>query len=219
VTAATVWVGIARLADVLAGAPADEADWLSASERERIATLRVPARRAQYLAGHWLARQLLARGFGDDAARWLLVECRSRPPTVDGLDALRVSISHSGDWGAAALAGVPIGVDLEQRPRTLDAAIAPLLLNAGEAADACDGDALLQRWVAKEAWIKREAGSALAHRLERLHLQAVARERADVCIDSHADFHVALAGARGCVVRRQGEVALVPGVAFAISER
>jgi hypothetical protein len=100
----------------------------------------------------------------------------------------------------------------------LDAALEPLLRNADEAPGSLDADALLQRWVAKEAWIKRDAGSALPARLERLHLRQVPRARADVRIDSHADFHAALAVAAACHVEWRGDVALVPGVAFVVSE-
>jgi 4'-phosphopantetheinyl transferase len=151
--------------------------------------------------------------------QWRLRERKGRPPEVHGRgDALRVSISHAGDWVAVAVAEVPIGIDLELRERVLDAALEPLLRNADEVPGTLDADTLLQRWVAKEAWIKRDAGSALPARLERLHLRHAPRDAADVCIDSHAGFHVALALAGGYPVRWQGDAGLVPGAGFAVSE-
>src|SRR5436190_6209883 len=104
--------------------------WLSDSERARVAELRHAGRREHYLAGHWLARTLLARALGGDAAQWSLRERKSLPPDVPDRPHWRVSISHSGEWIAAAVAEAPIGIDLESRPRTLDAALEPLLRNA-----------------------------------------------------------------------------------------
>jgi 4'-phosphopantetheinyl transferase len=132
---------------------------------------------------------------------------------------LRLSISHSADWVAAAVADVPIGIDLEQRPRALDACVEALLREPGEAPGSIDADALLQRWVAKEAWIKRDAGSALPARLERLRLAAAPCERADVRIDSHPAFHLAVAIDPACTVSIHGPESLVPAVAFAVTER
>lgn len=215
----TVQIEIAQLADVLAGLPDQHSSWLSESEQARLAGIRVAGRRAHYLAGHWLTRVLLVRAFGGAPAQWRLLERKSQAPQVHGHgDALRVSISHSGDWIAAAVATVAIGIDLEQRPRALDAAIEPLLRNADEAPGSLDPDALLQRWVAKEAWIKRNGESALPTRLTRLHLQATTREHAGVCIDSHEAFHFGLAVTGDCTVTRQCAVTLIPGARFAITD-
>ena len=212
-------IEIARISRVLADMPPAHASWLSDSERARLADIRHPARRAQYLSGHWLVRVLLARAFGGVPKQWQLLERKNQPPAVHGHgDALPVSISHSEDWIAAAVANVAIGIDLEQRPRILDPAIEPLLLNADETPGELDADALLQRWVAKEAWIKRAAGNALATRLKQLQLRMASREDADVCIDSHGAFHFGLAIAPGCVVKRYCELALAPGLAFAITD-
>ncbi len=214
---AVAHVEIARLARVLVDVPAAPSHWLSESEQERLAGLRHDVRRAQYLAGHWLARVLLARAHGGEPEHWRLRARRDLPPQAQGFEeVMRISISHSGDWIAAAVATVPIGIDLEQRPRVLDAAIAPLLLNADEAPGSVDSDALLQRWVAKEAWLKRREEVALPARLSELQLRPVAREHADVRIDSHAAWHVALAIDPACVLRRQCEVTLTPGPGFSV---
>jgi phosphopantetheinyl transferase len=212
-------IEIARIASSLADVPEEHAGWLSESEQARLADIRFAGRRSQYLAGHWLTRVLLARAFGRVPMQWQLLECKSQPPQVAGhAESLKVSISHTEEWIAAAVATVAVGIDLEQRPRALDASIEPLLRNANEAAGSLNPDTLLQRWVAKEAWIKRNAGSALPARLKRLHVQATARERADVCIDSNAVFHFGLAIAPGCEVTRRCEVALVPGIGIGITE-
>jgi len=93
-----------------------------------------------------------------------------------------------------------------------------LLRNIDEVAGSLDADELLQRWVAKEAWIKRNADSALPARLKSINLRMTMREYADVCIDSNAAFHFALAIAPGCTVLRQCEVALIPGAGFGIAD-
>jgi len=186
---ATCLVEVVRVAEALVDAPTE---WLSESEAERVAALRHAGRRAQYLAGHWLARVLLARAFGGVPMQWRLRERKGRPPEVQGHDdALRVSISHAGDWVAVAVADAPVGIDIEVRSRVLDDAIEPLVRELDEAPGSLDGDTRLRRWVAKEAWIKRDHGSALPARLQALRLGP----GADVDTWTHAEFHLALAGA------------------------
>jgi len=217
VPGAIAHVEIARIADVLAKSPADNAAWLSGSELARFAAIHNVARQAQYLAGHWLTRVLLARAFGGAPGMWKLLEFKSQAPKVqDHADAIRVSISHSGDWVAAAVATVAIGIDLEQRPRTLDATIEPLLRNADEAPGTLGQDELLRRWVAKEAWLKRHGDSALPDRLRNLHLRAITDTDAELHVASHDRFHFGLAVAADCTVATNAPVALVAGPHFAI---
>jgi len=183
---------VARTAQVLAEAPATLA-WLTDSERARLDTLKHAQRRDHYLAGHWFARVLLARAFGREPAQWSLTERRSLPPHVHGHeDALRVSLSHAGDWIAAVVADAPVGIDIEPCDRVLDASLEPLLLEPGEAPGSLDAEALLRRWVAKEAWIKRQAGIALPAQLAELRLREADASDADVRIARHGDVLVAL---------------------------
>ena len=100
----------------------------------------------------------------------------------------------------------------------LDAAIAPLLLNTDEATDSLDADTLLQRWVAKEAWIKRNTESALPARLKRLQLGATTRSHADVRIYSCESFHFGQAIAPGHAIMRYCDVTLHPGTGFKVTD-
>jgi 4'-phosphopantetheinyl transferase len=210
-------VEVARTIEVLAAAP-PAFDWLSDSERARLDTLRHAGRRDHYLAGHWLARVLLARAFGHEPMHWSLTERRSLPPHVHGHeDALHVSLSHAGEWVAAVVADAPVGIDIESRDRVLDAALEPLLLEPGEARGSLDAEALLGRWVAKEAWIKREAGIALPAQFAGLRLREVPRAQADVHLASLDGLHLALAWPAHAGLEHDDVGPLRAGIGYAVA--
>ena len=155
-------VQVARVECMLKNAPSAPDTWLSESELSRLQRLKIANRRGQFLSGHWLVRCLLHQHFGKPANACQLIERTNLPPAVLGFDDVQVSISHSGDWIAAAISNAAIGIDLEQRrERAGLLRFQHLLLAQGEASDSLDLDQLLQRWVAKEAWVKRHHGSAL----------------------------------------------------------
>lgn len=186
-------VVVRRIADVLAGAP-PAGEWLSPCEQARAATMRAPTRHAQYLAGHWLLRTLLAQAHGGDPRDHALLERENQPPAVAG-SAWHTSLSHGGDWIAAALSPAPIGIDLEPRtPRPALRRLQHLLLNPDEAPGSLDDDALLQRWVIKEALIKRDHGSALPETLAAMCVHAAAHvDHANVQSWTTEVFHLAVA--------------------------
>lgn len=188
-------VVVRRIADVLAGAP-PAGDWLSPCEQARAAAMRAPARHAQYLAGHWLLRTLLAQVHGGDPRDYPLLERDNQPPAVAG-SALSTSLSHGGDWIAAAISSAPIGIDLEPRtPRPALRRLQHLLLNPDEPPDSLDEDTLLQRWVIKEALIKRDHASALPETLAAIRVHGTpSADRADVQSWTTEAFHLATAPA------------------------
>lgn len=217
-TARIAFVEIARTEEVLARMPTPNSSWLSDSEQTRVAALRIEARRKHYLAGHWLVRELLSRAFGEKPAYWSLQERKSlAPKVINGDQELQISISHSGDWIAAAVSDVAIGIDIEQRPRQLDASLETLLLNADEMPGSLDSDALLQRWVAKEAWLKARASSALPVQLKSLQLTTAPPEYADVQIHTHEKFQFALAIDPENTTIRWGELLMNAGAAYRIT--
>ncbi len=188
-------IRVERIAEVIAAMPVDHADWLSASELARLATLKVAHRRDQFLAGHWLVRSVLATRFGGDARDWSLAQRPNKPPAIVGHETTKqLSLSHSGDWIAAGVSVHAIGIDLEQR-RVRDALhrFEELLLAEGEIAGTLDNDALLQRWVIKEALIKRDHGAALPEQLAALKIAPVDAESAPVQLLSTAQFHFGVA--------------------------
>lgn len=193
-------VVVARVAEVLAQAPPASQTWLSASEYARLQRLRVSARRDHYLAGHWLLRQLLATHCGNVPEAWSLGERDGLPPQIEG-SALCASLSHSGDWIAAALSASAIGIDLEQRgPRPALERYPELLRAVDDPPGSLDNDALLQRWVVKEALIKRDHGNALPEQLSALRIRRSADVAAAVELLSSAEFHLAVAATAPCAV-------------------
>ncbi len=191
---------LCRVATVLERAPAG-LRWLSASEQARLEHLRLPARRNQYLAGHWLARCVIARRHGLDATAVELGERRDLPPVVDQPATptpLHLSISHSGEWVAAAIADVSVGIDIEQYPRRHSLAdVEESLLAENEVPGSLDSDGLLQRWVAKEARIKRDASVALPEWLRAVRLHHPLGEPADVHMYRSAEVFLGIAAGAG----------------------
>lgn len=188
-------VAVARVSAVLSGQPPSLQSWMTESELARAARLRVPQRHQHYLAGHWLARMQLARWLGGKPEHYPLIERDDLPPLIAD-HALKLSLSHSGDWIACAFATTPIGIDLEQLGRGAQLrGFAELLPADGEFAHDLDDDNLLQRWVLKEAVIKRDCGMALPQQLKALQLRACAEDEARVSLLTTAQFHLAIASA------------------------
>ena len=114
-----VWVG--RLSAQAEAAQAAGLDWLAEDEQSRLVGMKGPRRRAQFLAGHWLARQRLAAVHGGDARRdWVLTAAVDGPPRVVCREPahrrggqLKVALSHSGEWIACAVSTGAIGLDIE----------------------------------------------------------------------------------------------------------
>lgn len=181
----SLWLG--RVAPVAAQAAAAGLVWLSDSERTRLDTLSAPLRRAQFLAGRWGARHLMAAVHGGDAlADWCLHAPHDAPPRlVRGRQALHVAISHSGDHVACAISAAPVGLDLEvpRRPRDI-AALCGGVCTAAEQARlralpmAQRADHFYRMWTLKEAWLKRHGEGVSLARLAALHTQAVPSQEA-----------------------------------------
>ncbi|HSD16551.1 MAG TPA: 4'-phosphopantetheinyl transferase superfamily protein [Thermomonas sp.] len=122
--AGRVWLLPLDVAD--ASLDGDHRDWLTEDEASRLQAMTSVARRRSFLAGHWRARALAAGWLQVDSQRIALHRHQDGRPQllVDGAASpLSLSLSHSGDWLAIALATVPVGIDVElpRRPRDLDA--------------------------------------------------------------------------------------------------
>lgn len=148
-------------------------DWLGNAERERLCTMTAPRRRAQFIAGRWLARQCLAARAGghwqdyalsapDDGAPQVL----AAPPSAG--DPGYFSLSHSGDWLACAVSTQPVGVDVECSDRARDFQALNEWMHEPQALQDMPADPREQQawfyaqWTLKEAWLKQVTSAAPA---------------------------------------------------------
>lgn len=165
------------LAMAVAEADAQGLDWLTKAEGQRLQAITAAARRDTFLAGHWQARWLAAQWLQLDVRRIALeTHADGRPLLrVDGDAApLHVSLSHSGDWLALALADAPVGIDVELPRRERDwEALARFVFSPEERQrlrDAEDAERIRvfhALWTLKEAHGKR-SGEGLQPRAARL---------------------------------------------------
>lgn len=138
----------------------DPACWLGATEQARLATLRTAARQHSFLAGRWLARLTVQRWCGIERLPVLEV-ADSGACHVVGEGEVYVSISHSGDHVACAVAALPVGVDMESPGRPRDyLALADVVHSAAQRerlarlAPPQRAPCFLHDWALKEAWLK-----------------------------------------------------------------
>lgn len=147
---------------------------MSEAERQRLAAIDAPPRRAQFVAGRWLIRQVLAEAYGGDARTdWPLSTGHDGPPRLlsaqahRGVDlGLHLGLSHSAAHVCCAIGETPVGIDIEDTRRSRDwAALAELVFTATERRDVAAQPhdrqpAYFYRvWTLKEAWLKcRQAG-------------------------------------------------------------
>ncbi len=150
---------------------------LDGTERRRWAAYRRPQDRERFLTGCALAKAVLARYTGQrpadvrfDRTCGQCGEPHGKPVIEGGgvEGGIEHSVAHSGDLVAVAVAGAPVGVDVEQfdgRPRPLGGdgdpeALARLTLSAAERAalaavpPAGRARAFLVAWTRKEAVTK-----------------------------------------------------------------
>lgn len=160
---------------------------LSAEEHARAATIAKPLRRRQFIAGRILLRRMLAASLGGRAEDFELEATAGAPPRVAAHPELQLSVSHSGEWVAAAIADRPVGIDIEGLGARRDPQrFARWVCSPDEWKDwrALDGtaadDALIAHWTRKEAWLKREGGEVLLTRMHRLHADTVDGAQANV---------------------------------------
>lgn len=139
-------------------------DWLSQAEQASLSAMTAARRRAQFIAGRWLARQCLAVRAGgrwqdyalsapDDGAPQLLAAPAS--------GSWYFSLSHSGDWLACAVSQQPVGVDVECSDRTRDFPALNEWMHEPQVLQDMPADPGEQQawfyaqWTLKEAWFKQ----------------------------------------------------------------
>jgi 4'-phosphopantetheinyl transferase len=187
---------------------ADPASWLGTTERARLATLGTETRRQSFLAGRWLARLAVQNWCGVKSLPKLEVADSGACHVASRDGGVFVSISHSGQHVAAAVAGVPVGVDLESLDRPRDyLALARSVHSAAQQeqlarlAPSAQAHCFLQAWTLKEAWLKAR-GQGLDFALMR---------ELEFDEDPHGDIAVAEVG--GLILAVAADPALPPVIA------
>ncbi len=171
----TISVRLRSVSTLTAGVGANAHAWLSAAERARLAQIHAPRRAAQFVAGRWLARGLLAERFGGAPDDWMIDASADGAPRVAGHADKHLSIAHGGDSVACAVGEHPLGLDLEvRRPGRSRAALLEAITGAAErnvllAGRGDDIETLaLEAWTLKEAALKCRGGelfsTMLGHR-------------------------------------------------------
>ncbi|WP_130799353.1 4'-phosphopantetheinyl transferase family protein [Streptomyces otsuchiensis] len=152
---------------------------LSPDERERAGTFWRPADRARYLVAHAALRLILGdrlevpplevplerapcAGCGGPHGKPIVGAGPGpgHPPGRPQTQPVHFSLSHSGSWAMIAVAAVPVGADVEERPREATLRDIGPSLHPREQADvmaAAPGDrtaALGRAWARKEAYLK-----------------------------------------------------------------
>lgn len=189
--------------------------WCTEAESERARGFGAEHRRRQYLAGHWLARRLAAERFGGQAAQWQWQTTATGAPSLQHpalADAVSVSVSHSGDAIAAAVASRPIGLDLEfpRRPRPLRELAAFAFSPEENAAlgvlpEAAYGEHFYALWSLKEAQGKRSGRGLLPGLARRITSRRCGLAEAEALLwPLPAQGSLALAAWPGCRIDVQG---------------
>lgn len=150
-------------------------DLLSADEQERAGRFHFERDRARFLVARSGMRKLLGACLGVPAAHIRFrYGTNGKPEMAEPACGLHFNLSHSGDWALLAVAGAPVGVDLEQ----VDARVKVVEL-ARRFFSADDLDWLLAQpeelrhhaffrlWVTREAWLKT-GGDGLSFPLHQL---------------------------------------------------
>jgi 4'-phosphopantetheinyl transferase len=130
--------------------------WVTDDDVRGIARYRDAADRNRSLIGAALLRLALARHLGAYDVR-VTRRCDTcggphGKPTI-GDNAAHVSVTHSGDRVAVAIANAPVGIDVEHAVETWDVAtVAAAIQHPGDVP--LDRDGFWRTWVRKEAVVK-----------------------------------------------------------------
>lgn len=186
---------------------------LDTGEATRLGRIRNELRRRQFLGGHWLVRHLACGRFGGSPTDWRWRSNENGQPSLhlEG-HALRVSVSHSGEWLACAISSEPVGIDVEVPGRERD--WVSLANFAFSSERDWSGLPLPERkskfinwWCLHEARGKRDGHGAQIGVMRRLRLISCAPGASDAISWPLSEGFVAIAGARdvtlrGCADRR-----------------
>lgn len=145
------------------------ADRLCAEERARLDRIGHPNARRQSLCAHLLLRVLLCNEFGLNNRTLRVKPELNGKPCLHGYPGIAVSLSHTDGMVAAAVANVPVGIDVE-RIREVRPGIARRFFTRRErlyARETRDKRIFFTIWTCKEAAVKM-SGETLVSRISML---------------------------------------------------
>lgn len=129
-------------------------------ERARAAGFRFDRDRRRYVAAHAALREVLALRVGECAASLVFEKGPFGKPRLTG-GAPEFSLSHSGEVAVIAVAGVPVGVDVERHRRLAFDELARKFFSLAEATALAavppgtpKEEAFFACWTRKEAYLK-----------------------------------------------------------------
>ena len=150
-----------RVAEATREAEAAVESILSASEKERLRSLKSAARRREYLLSRALMRHALSLRYQREPGGWDFLDQQRAKPVVNNLpEGIYLGLSHSKGLICFALANCRLGIDIEligkQRRFT---AMAKMFMNDEERSRLVAGDVdqanyFYRSWCAKEACYK-----------------------------------------------------------------
>jgi 4'-phosphopantetheinyl transferase len=156
--------------------PADLAE-LDQAERAKAAAFAFAADRHRYQAAHVLLRRVLSGYVGVPPAELVVLrvpcpQCGGPDgrPALPGAGSPHFSLAHSGDAVLVAIAGQPVGVDVEQEPQGCMCSMTSAMHPSDAAAMAAlpepeRHEAIIRWWVRAEAVLKC-TGEGIAHGLD-----------------------------------------------------
>lgn len=172
------WVQVVHKHGPILELDANNLHWLTDDELTRYQAISSSQRRQQFLAGHYLIRKMASRLYANTVEDWIYcvddnnlrgVKCRQA-----GIPELHVSLSHSGDWIAAAISTSAIGIDIETYSKQRDfIAIASHVFSESETnlLKSLTPDQLNQQfylyWTLKES-VAKQYGVGLKFEISRL---------------------------------------------------
>jgi phosphopantetheinyl transferase len=211
-----VEIRLASVSALLADAGSNAQGWLAECERARLDGIGSRRRRAQFIAGHWLARIVAAKATDSDPSDWSLTTATNGAPRLvrrgigegHGLD---VSLTHSGDVVVAAVAPFALGIDVEASGRTRDwLALADLVFAPVECAQlqrvaSREREALFLRcWTLREALGKRDGNGLRSATGESTPAREYDASEADAITWQSQNCYLAVVGESGMTINAEG---------------
>lgn len=150
-----------RVSDSTAAEEYKIQDLFSDSEINRLNEITSKRKHREYLLSRSLMRHALQQYFPSQVDKWHFVERSGATPLISNLPVdIHISLSHSDGLICFAIAGCPLGVDIETCDRQRNfTALAEAFMNQEELAcleqdETIQADYFYRRWCAKEAYFK-----------------------------------------------------------------